>query len=76
MDFEYLVDFHNLIVQAYERGYLYGYNEYNFLHSIMWATHLSRKQEHWFNKISRRIILGIVVRPDLIAFNNEDNAAI
>lgn len=73
MDFENLVNFHNLIVDAYARGYLYGYHEYDFLHSIMWEVHLSPRQDHWLSKILRRINLGIVVRPDLVVVNDEDD---
>lgn len=50
-------------------GYLYGYHEYDFLHSIMWQQSLSPRQEQWLEKIFRRINLQIVVQPE-VALDN------
>lgn len=59
---------------AWNRGYLYGENEYDFLRSI--TSHrrkLSERQLHWLQKINRRIVETIVVRelPDMPIVGDE-----
>lgn len=51
-----------LINYAWERGYLYGQNEYGFLFNINRRRNLSEPQLHWLRLINRRIIESIVVR--------------
>ena len=51
-----------LIEYAWNQGYLYSQNEYDFLRNITKIRRLSEKQTHWLQKINRRILQSIVVR--------------
>lgn len=57
-----------VIEYARKKGYLYDADdgddnrEYNFLKGIRQKRKLTPKQEHWLQKINRRIIEAIVVR--------------
>lgn len=62
-----MVFFENFIQNAFERGYLYGMNEVDFLQNIMWdLNNITERQEQWLRFILRRIFNQIVVRPDLV----------
>lgn len=50
-----------LIEYAWEQGFLYGRNEYDFLQSIKGKRNLSEKQVNWLSFINRRIVESIVV---------------
>lgn len=62
-----------LIEHAMNKGFLYGEHEYNFLRQMNRKRNISPKQEHWLQKINRRILMGIVVRqlPDQDDENDE-----
>lgn len=66
----------SLINYAWDRRYLYGKNEYNFLADISRKRRLSQKQLNWLLKINRRILEKIVVRrvPDQINTNDDEEA--
>ena len=52
----------DVVEYAYERGYLYGENEYLFLLETARKRSLSIAQQAWRNKINRRIINQIIVK--------------
>ena len=52
----------DVVEYAYERGYLYGKNEYMFLLETALKRKLSAAQLSWKTKINRRIVNQIVVK--------------
>lgn len=50
-----------VIEYARKAGYLFGQNEYEYLMQIKSKRRLSEKQQHWLQKINRRILENIIV---------------
>jgi hypothetical protein len=53
---------HDLIEYAHRMGYLFGENEYRFLHHTALKRNLSPAQISWKRKINRRILSKTVVQ--------------